>query len=610
MPKKRSLTGRNQAGKQKKTRPTAARTKSAGPASVRHPKSRPAPLESKNKSGLKSEPPLEKQELKALRRQIRQYQKHMEMIRKISLKMTTELSLDKTLNALVETAAEFFAADVTSCMLWDEGMQNGVVRAGVGFKTNYIQQQVITAKRIKPLIESGYNYIYFEDIKLTPQGDLGLIQDEHLVSVLTVLLRFGDEVLGAINIYSRNKVRRFTQEEIENAQVFAQQAAVAVRNAYLYKAMREEAQMVKILLQVAEEMGSLESLEEVVNRLVIILERSLKFKLCVIFLWDDLKKLFLPSRAIGIPPNRTQQFQTLILRRDDLDFSEEELALRQVIRVQNAPRRFPVEKIADVLGERDLRLVALFTKGKLLGAIATAGYQGKQELSNKDEILLHGIAAEAAIAIDDAKLFSALEEAFWDIIKSLAAAIEVKDAYTHSHSESVITYAAALGERLEVPSRELELLNKASLLHDLGKIGIDDSILQKVTPLTFSERKNIERHPIIGCQILRSVKSLWDVAEIVLHHHEHYDGKGYPDRLRGEDIPLLARILALADSFDAMTSDRPYRKALTLDQATDQLRVCSGKQFDPGLVDAFLLILEQKKTKWGLAPALEVPASG
>jgi putative nucleotidyltransferase with HDIG domain len=536
---------------------------------------------------------------------VKKYQRQFELLRKTSMELTSVLSLDEMLGSLVKTAREFFSADAVSCMQWDENKKNMVIKAGIGFKTDYVLKQEIPAARVKPIVESGYEHLYFENLQLTPQGDIKLIQQENLMSVLTVILRFRDKVLGGINIYSRTRVRRFSQEEIENAQIFAQQAAIAVRNANLYKEMKEEAQISKTLLHVAEEMGSLNSLDDVTNRLVIILTRSMKFKMGLIFLWDENKKLFLPAKAVGIPPHRSPLFQTLILRQDDLDFTEKELAQREVIYAQDAPGRFPMEKISNVLMERDLRIVALVTKGKLLGAIVTAGYQGDQGFSQKDAVFLRGIAAEAAIAIDDASLFEALEEAFWDIIKSLAAAIEVKDSYTHSHSESVINYATAIGEELQMDEPEMKLLNKACLLHDLGKIGIDDSILQKVTPLTFNERKDIERHPVIGSQILQSVGSLADVAEIVRFHHEQYDGSGYPDHLIGEDIPKLARILAIADSFDAMTSDRPYRKALNLEQAIEQLKVCSGKQFDPALVDVFLRVLNRKKVKWGLAEALE-----
>lgn len=535
------------------------------------------------------------------------YQRQVEILRKTALRLGNNLSLDQTLNTLVEMAADYFTADAVSCMLWDDEKRNVVIRAGTGFLTNYIQQQVIAGTRIQELIASGADHLYFENIQQTPQGDLNLLKDEHLVSVLTVLLRFGDEVLGGINIYSRRKVRRFSREEIESAHIFAHEAAVAVRNAALYQRMREEALFAQTLLRVAEEVGSLNSLDEVVNRLIIILSRSVSYRQTSIFLWDESRNLFIPRRASGIPPGREQHFYSLVLRAEELPFKAKELSQREVIHAEEAPGRFPVEKIAEVLSERDLRIVPLVTKNKLLGVIIVAGYRGKPGLGAKDEELLRGIAAEAAIAIDDANLFTALENSFWDIIKSLAAAIEVKDSYTHSHSESVINYAVALAECLEISPKDLDLLNKACLLHDLGKIGIDDSILQKVTPLTFEERKNIERHPVIGSQILRSVRSLWEVADIVRYHHERYDGSGYPDRLKGEEIPLLARVLALADSFDAMTSDRPYRQALTLSQAVTQLKSGAATQFDPVLVEVFLRVLGEKQTAWGLAPPASAP---
>ncbi|MCD4813331.1 HD domain-containing protein [bacterium] len=544
------------------------------------------------------------QENKRLASDVRKYKHQLEMIRKTSFELTRETPISQTLASLAKAASEFFNADAVSCMHWDVEKKQMLIKAGYGFKTDYIKRQVIPSRSIRPFLENGVEHAYFENIQETPQGDVGLIREEGLVSVLSIFLKFGNTVLGAINLYSRGRIRKFTDEELENAKLFAQHAAITVQNANLYKEMKEEAQIAKTLLQVAEEVGALNSLQDVLNRVVIILTSALKFHLCAVFLWDEKKKIFLPAKAIGLPPHRSPLFQTLILRKEDLNFTDKELEQRSVISTLENPGRFPMEKISSVLHERDLRILPLVTKGKMLGIIGVGGFYGKQNFGYKDELFLRGIAAEAAIGIDDANLFEALDAAFWDIIKSLAAAIEVKDNYTHSHSESVTSYATALGEALALDEMEMKLLNKACLLHDLGKIGIEDRILQKETPLTFEERMNIERHPVIGSQLLQSVGSLADVAEIVRFHHEKYDGTGYPDRLKGEAIPRLARVLAVADSFDAMTSDRPYRKALSYHQAVDQLRTCSGLQFDPDLVDVFLQVLDKKKIKWGLVAVL------
>ncbi len=523
-----------------------------------------------------------------LKRDNKKYRHQLEVLRKTSLKIATELSLDPVLEALAVLSAEFFAADAVTCMFWDNSRKNLIFKSGYGFKSDYIKKQCIPRKRIDAILQSDHEFVYTEDLRKTPYGDLELIRRENLVSVLSLVMRYGGEIQGAINIYSRDKIRHFTPEEIENAHIFGQQATIAIRNANLYTELREEAQIAKTLLQVAEDVGSLASLSEVLNRIALIITKVLNFKISLIFLWDRKKKLFLPAKAVGLPPHRSPLFETLILRREDLSFSETEIRQREVIYALEAPGRFPVEKLSSVLEVKDLQVVPLVIKQQLLGVLVSGGYQGEEPFDTKAEMFIRGIAAHAAIAIDDANLFEDLEAAFMDIIKSLATAIEIKDRYTHSHSESVVSYALAIARQLNLPKKDIELLHKACLLHDVGKIGVEDSILRKTSPLTPEEWTAIKLHPVVGAEILAAVCSLSEVSVIVRHHHEHFDGGGYPDKLKGDQIPLFARILQIADSFDAMTSDRPYRKALSQEEAINQLKLFSGRQFDPALVEIFL----------------------
>jgi putative nucleotidyltransferase with HDIG domain len=539
----------------------------------------------KNLSSRKSRKP---DDVSQLKRDIKKYRHQLEVIRKTSLKIATDLSLEPSLEALAVLSAEFFSADAVTCMFWDPSKKNLIFKSGYGFKSDYIKKQCIPRERIDAILQSDYEFVYTEDLRKTPYGDPELIRRENLVSVLSLIMRYGGEIQGAINIYSRNKIRRFTPEEIENAHIFGQQATIAIRNANLYSELREEAQIAKTLLQVAEDVGSLGSLSEVLNRIAFIITKVLNFKISLIFLWDRQKKLFLPAKAVGLPPHRSPLFETLILRREDLNFTEAEIRQREVVCASDAPGHFPVEKLSSVLEVRDFQIVPLVIKNQILGALISGGYQGEEPFDTKAEMFMRGIAAHAAIAIDDANLVEDLEAAFLDIIKSLATAIEVKDRYTHSHSESVVSYALAIARQLNLTDKDIDLLRKACLLHDVGKIGVEDSILKKTSPLTPEEWAAIKVHPVVGAEILGMVCSLSEVSVIVRHHHEHYDGGGYPDKLKGEQIPLFARILQIADSFDAMTSDRPYRQALSQEEAIKQLKLFSGRQFDPKLVEVFL----------------------
>ena len=184
-----------------------------------------------------------------------------------------------------------------------------------------------------------------------------------------------------------------------------------------------------------------------------------------------------------------------------------------------------------------------------------------------------------------------LEKSYMDTIGILRQTVEAKDPYTRGHSDRVSEYSVLIGQKLNLDDKTLHTLKIGGLFHDIGKIGIPDSILLKESKLDDDEYSQIKNHPSIGAHILGDVAMFKDIIPIVLHHHEKFDGHGYPSQLKGEDIPYLARIAAVADTFDAMTSKRSYRNALPLDVVKDEIKRCSGTQFDPAIAEVFLDIL-------------------
>ena len=190
-----------------------------------------------------------------------------------------------------------------------------------------------------------------------------------------------------------------------------------------------------------------------------------------------------------------------------------------------------------------------------------------------------------------------LEKAYLDSIEVVRYTVEAKDTYTRGHSDRVAAYAVLIGEKMGLSKEELKTLKIGGLFHDIGKIGISDTILLKETKLTDDEYSEIKNHPAIGKHILSNATIFKDLIPIVYHHHEKYDGTGYPEQLKGENIPLLARIVAVADAFDAMTSRRSYRGEMDLDYVKEEIRRCSGTQFDPKVAEVFLDILTNDKDK-------------
>jgi len=230
----------------------------------------------------------------------------------------------------------------------------------------------------------------------------------------------------------------------------------------------------------------------------------------------------------------------------------------------------------------------LLVKSKPVGVLNLNSREGHRPFSDYNVKFLTLLAGEAAVMLHNIDLFDSLETFYLEMVRTLARAVDSKDAYTHEHSERASNIARRLALELGLPTPMVRYVEYAALLHDIGKIGIDEAILLKPGKLTAEEYEIMKKHPMIGHQILSPVKFLGPVAQMVLHHQEWYNGQGYPEGLKGEDIPLGARIVAIIDAWDAMTSDRPYRKALPREVAVGELKRGAGTQFDPKIVEIFL----------------------
>lgn len=257
--------------------------------------------------------------------------------------------------------------------------------------------------------------------------------------------------------------------------------------------------------------------------------------------------------------------------------------------------------------------VPCYFKRELLGVLVLGEKISGEKFSREEMGFFVTLANDAAMAIANAQLIENLQQKVGEVKElylrehrifihtsiALAAAIDARDPYTHGHTERVTNYCIAIAKELYgIPEMAnyknfRETLQISALLHDIGKIGVPDHVLNKYGKLTPEEYEEIKKHSIIGATILHPIKELGDVAREVRHHQESYDGSGYPDGLKGNNIPLIARIISVADAFDAMTTNRPYRKKKSAEEALFELKRCSGAQFDPVIVSAFLLAYEK-----------------
>ena len=400
-------------------------------------------------------------------------------------------------------------------------------------------------------------------------------------SLLAVPLVFGSKVTGVI-VISKLGLDQFDADDLRLLEVLAAHASVALENARLYEAQRREAESATALLEFGRDLAGAKDPAEVAHRVVAGSARILSSPSVSLLLEDaetgDLLRLAdhdgAASRTARTPVPRG------ILIDSWLDRTEPFLA--------ETTAGHPI--LSDPRAASGTVAVAPFALDGRRGAIAATlpllATFGARELE-----LLGGIAQQATLALQNAESYGTLERTFLSTVEALVNALEARDEQSSSHGRTIADLALKVGLELGFGPAALRRLELGALLHDIGKLGIPEAILAKPAPLTDGERNIVESHPILGERILEPIEQLAEVRRIVRSAHESFDGTGYPDRLAGEQIPIESRIVLACDAYHAMTTDRPYRSSIGIDEAMTRLREGSGTQFDPSVVAALLRVL-------------------
>ncbi len=252
--------------------------------------------------------------------------------------------------------------------------------------------------------------------------------------------------------------------------------------------------------------------------------------------------------------------------------------------IKNSRHKNTLQKLDAIL------VCPLIGKKKIMGIIISGKKTSGQDFYSSDIKFLMAITSQAALAIETAALYTDMENFFFGTVMAFVKAIESRSHWTSGHSERVTKYSRAIAKEMGLDKDFIERLKICGLLHDIGKIATPVSLLDKRNPLTRDELIEIEQHPLTGSVILGDLKPFRDIIDGIKYHHEKWNGKGVHEKLQGEEIPVMARIIAVADAFDAMTSDRPYRKKMNLYMAIEEIETNSGEQFDPDVVRCFLKI--------------------
>src|SRR5918994_134450 len=380
-------------------------------------------------------------------------------------------------------------------------------------------------------------------------------------SIIAVPLNYGTRVTGAI-VVSKLGLRQFDEDDLRLLEVLAGHAAVSLENARLYEAQRREAESAKALLEFGRDLAAAEGLQRVLGRVV-----------------DGAAQLIAAPHA------------SLWLQEQSGDVVERARAGTDSIVGDRIRTGSFGETVAPFVLSDPPAVIAPFSVEGRWGAIAVASPDAT-DFGERELELLGGLAHQAKLAIANASSFEGLEGTFLSTVEALANALEARDEYTSSHARWITDTSLRVGRELGLDGEALKRLELGALFHDIGKIGIPNSVLLKPGPLNEDERRLIETHPELGEKIIAPIDKLQDVCGIVRACHERWDGDWYPDKIAGEEIPLEARIIFACDAYHAMTTDRPYRRALPSEEALRRLEEAAGTQFDPQVVDVCLRVLE------------------
>ncbi|SMB97023.1 HDIG domain-containing protein [Thermanaeromonas toyohensis ToBE] len=407
---------------------------------------------------------------------------------------------------------------------------------------------------------------------------------------VAVPLTVGGKVTGVLTLAGKPGGQRFTEEEAIFLTTLGAVLGLALENARLFRKVQERAAMLERLIEIGQAIAGSLDVDMIIERALASLKELFGAPWCALRLYEERAGEVVLKAGEGLREGVCYEVRLRPAEKATCPLIDRVVRTKEPAVVEDiSAAGLDLPCRAQGLQVGAIAMVPVLAAGKLLGTLAVHSSVPRR-WSDEEIGYLVTIASQTGLALENARLYSSLREYYLTTVRSLAAALEAKDVYTRGHSVRVAKWARSCARILGLSEEEEEQVYLAGLLHDLGKIGVQEDILLKPGPLTPEERKEMQGHPEIGARILEPARFPAEVILAVRHHHEDYGGGGYPAGLQGEEIPLLARIIRVADAYDAMTSARPYRQAFTPEEAREELKRCAGRQFDPQVVEAFLRI--------------------
>jgi HD-GYP domain-containing protein (c-di-GMP phosphodiesterase class II) len=498
----------------------------------------------------------------------------------------------KTLRSLLDLAVEITSTDAGSIFLTEGDYIK--IKATEGPKSELLKDLKLPIGRgIAGWVAKTGVPLLSNDVKSDERWDDRIseaIQYETR-NILCLPIKSGAEVIGVLELINKRGDKDFVQDDLDISLLFSSFLAKVVENAQLLREKNERIKSLSILTETSTLIGSTLNLQKLLSVIMEKLKEVMQAEASSIFQIDEKTKELYFVVATGEKGEEAKEIR-IPWGKGIVGWTAEKGVTLNVPDVSKDKRFFQDVDKKTQWKTRSILAVPLKIKGKVIGVAEVLNKLGDEPFTKRDERIFEAIAKQAAVAIDNARLYTDLSDLFKSSIRALVNTVEAKDKYTRGHTERVTEYSLMIARKLNLAQTEIQRIELSALLHDVGKIGIPDKILLKPGKLTEEEYEVVKEHPDRGVSIMQPIKQLHTVLDGIKYHHERMDGKGYPEGLKGNEIPLVAKIITIGDAYDAMTTDRPYRKALSQEEAIRRLKKDSPAQFDPELVDAFIDCLE------------------
>lgn len=505
--------------------------------------------------------------------------------------------MDKLMEQVVSCGHKIMNCSICLSYIWDRDAERfspsqcyGLPHAKIPiFRTEIPDER---AESVKEVFKKNKTIIITNAFLISQM--FSWLSDINAVAMIPLVSK--NEHLGLI-IGIFKEPREFTERDAKIMQGISYQVSSALEQARLYKdsinksmELSHKVETIQVMHEIDRSILSTLNSEEILETVTRIVTRIVPCERATIAFVDNERKGFTFAAGFGttvVPKGAFVPFEntsaTEVIKTGRIQIETNLMDVKELL---------PIEEGLKKEGFISHIRIPLIVKSEIIG-ILNIGSKRPAAFTTEDISTLEKLAYQISVALENARLFADLEELFIATVKSLSSAIDAKSPWTAGHSGRVTKYALDIGKEMGFSEKEMKDLELAGLLHDIGKIGTYESVLDKPGKLTDEEYEIIKKHPAKGAEILKEIKQLKDVIPFVKYHHERFDGRGYPEGLKDGDIPLGARIMSIADTFDAILSDRPYRPSPGIEYAMSEIKKNAGIQFDPKVAEVFLRVLSK-----------------